>query len=156
MSTRLRTLFSRLAPLALVASVGSGCADRQAQSAPTRTPDPGYTAQAYATPAREVVYTDPAQFEGVTVTGQEYAPPTADVPDMVGYETFSSGDRVTVVTYVHTYPEPIETYPRVYWSGRWYYNVNGSMVFWSGYYGGWCYYWGPPPPLIWAWNYHYP
>ncbi len=97
MSTRLRYLFTRLAPLALVGTMASGCANKQAQSAPSRAPDPGYTAQAYATPTREVVYTDPEQFEGVTVTGQQYAQPTEDVPDMVGYETFSTGEQVTVV-----------------------------------------------------------
>ena len=71
-------------------------------------------------------------------------------------DALSDGKQVQVVTYVHTYPEPIESYPRVYWSDRWYYNVNGNFVFYSPYYGGWAYYWGPPYPLIYAWNGFYP
>ncbi|HEY0138548.1 MAG TPA: hypothetical protein VGB85_30905, partial [Nannocystis sp.] len=79
-----------------------------------------------------------------------------DPADLVGYETLSDGSKVKVVTYVHTYPEPIESYPRVYWSDRWYYNVNGNFVFYSPYYNSWTYYWGPPYPLVYAWNGYYP
>ncbi|MFY0537134.1 hypothetical protein [Nannocystis pusilla] len=60
------------------------------------------------------------------------------------------------MTYVHTYPEAIETYPRVWWSNRWYYNINGNFVYYSPYYNNWVYYWGPPSPLVYAWNYYYP
>ena len=74
----------------------------------------------------------------------------------VGYDTLSDGSRVEVVTYVHSYPEAIETFPRVYWGGQWYYNVNGDFVFWSPTYGGWVYYWGPPGPLVTCWNGYYP
>ena len=80
------------------------------------------------------------------------APPSG----LVGEEILSDGAKVQVVTYVHTYPQPIETYPRVYWSERWYYNVNGNFVYYSPYYGGWCSYWGPPSPLIYSWNMYYP
>src|SRR5690606_20163374 len=45
---------------------------------------------------------------------------------------------------------------RRWWSDRWYYNINGNFVFYSPYHHGWCYYWGPPVPLVYAWNYYYP
>ena len=92
----------------------------------------------------------------IYVTEQNYAETETEVPDQLGYETLSNNERVTVVTYVHTYPEAIDTYPRVYWAGRWYYNVHGSFVWWDPYFDSWCYYWGPPVPLIAVWNYHYP
>ena len=94
--------------------------------------------------------------EAVTLSQQVAAGATEANPYLVGYEEFNDGTRVEVVTYVHTYPEPIETYPNVYWSGRYYYNINGSFVYWSPYWSSWCYYWGPPAPLISVWNYQYP
>ena len=114
--------------------------------------------QAYATPGG-------AQVNGYAVPGEgqvaadpnavpvdpNAADPNAVPAGLVGYETLSDGKQVQVVTYVHSYPEPIETYPRVYWSDRWYYNVNGNFVFYSPYYGGWAYYWGPPRPPIYPW-----
>ena len=110
-----------------------------------------YSAAAFALPFEILVPVD-ADFERhrpmFAVVGPGLPPPTDEV---VGYESLSSGDKVYVVTYVHTYPEPIDTYPRVYWSGRWYYNVNGDFVFWSPAYG-WVYYWGPPLPLVACWN----
>jgi len=74
----------------------------------------------------------------------------------IGYETLSNGDRIEVVRYVHTYTTAVETFPRVYWSGRYYYNVNGDFVFWSPEYATWCSYWGPPTPLVVYWNGYYP
>ncbi|HEY8376019.1 MAG TPA: hypothetical protein VIK91_05995, partial [Nannocystis sp.] len=113
--------------------------------------------QAYATP------TGAPQARGYAIPGEAPVDPEAQTqanvdnpPDLVGVETLSDGTQVKVVTYVHTYPEPIESYPRVWWSDRWYYNINGNFVFYSSYYGGWCYYWGPPVPLVYAWNYYYP
>jgi hypothetical protein len=119
--------------------------------------------QAYATPGGPTSHGYAAPGEGqVAAADPDAAPadpnaaPPATPPDMVGVETLSDGNQVKVVTYVHTYPEAIETYPRVWWSDRWYYNVNGNFVFYSPYYGGWVYYWGPPSPLIYAWNGYYP
>ena len=109
----------------------------------TNAPPPSYATQA-------------AQFEQVGVIDSSYAEPTQDLPNLVGYENLSSGDRVPVVVYVHTYPDPVETYARVRWSGRWYYNVQGSLVYWSEFYGGWVAYYSPPIYLTWAWNWHYP
>ena len=100
-------------------------------------------------PAPEPVAADP---NAVAPAGEVVQDPA----ELVGYETLSDGSKVKVVTYVHTYPEPIESYPKVYWSERWYYNVNGNFVFYSPYYGGWTYYWGPPHPLVYAWNGYYP
>ena len=121
----------------------------QAYATPTGAPQP----HGYAAPGDPAVgaAADP------NATGDPNAQQAVPDPaDLVGYETLSDGKQVKVVTYVHTYPEPIETYPRVYWSDRWYYNVNGNFVFYSPYYGGWAYYWGPPYPLVYAWNVYYP
>jgi hypothetical protein len=92
----------------------------------------------------------------VEITDRVGAEATAEIPDRVGQEVLASGDRVDVVVYVHTYPQPIEVYPRVWWAGRWYYNVEGNLVFYDPFYGGWSFYWGPPRPLITVWNHHHP
>ena len=141
---RISRFFSCVGALALATIVASGCKSRDE----TRYPDdlPPSTAA-----TETVIYQD------IYIETEEAAPqPTEEIPDLVGYETLSSGDRVEVVTYVHTYPQAIETYPTVYWGGRYYYNVNGNFVFYSSYYHGWCNYWGPPQPLVYAWNYYYP
>lgn len=78
------------------------------------------------------------------------------VDDSLGYERLSSGDNVTVVTYVHHYPEPIESFPTIQWSNRLYYNIHGNFVFWDPFWNSWAYYWGPPQPLIGMWNMSYP
>lgn len=135
------------------ASVGlavTGCANNRVDG--TRPPET----------APRTVIAEPANYEGVYIDDsmayREAPPPevAAEAPDAVGYETLSTGEQVQVVEYIHTYPEPVETYPRVYWSGRWYYNVEGDFVFWSPAYRGWCYYWGPPAPLVAYWNAYYP
>ena len=148
-----------LVTAALVALVSlSGCsrANSRATANPTYAPPNAvaYQQANYQTgdlPRANTAYAD------VYVQDQYYAPATAGYPtDTLGYETLSTGDQVAVVTYVHTYPEAIETFPRVYWAGRWYYNVQGSFVFWDPYWDTWAYYYGPPVPLVYTWNYHYP
>jgi hypothetical protein len=150
-----RSIFVTGVLLALVSL--SGCArQRQQTAAPIYAPPPTgtYQQQAYQvgdTPAANYAYSD------VYVQDQYFADPFEQQPaEMIGYETMSTGEQVVVVTYVHTYPEAIETFPRVYWAGRWYYNVHGSFVFWDPYWSVWSYYWGPPAPLVVCWNYHYP
>lgn len=79
----------------------------------------------------------------------------AEYPEALGYEELSNGEQVVVVEYVHTYPEEIQTFPEVAWAGRTYYNVHGDFVYWvDGW--GWCYYLGPPAPLVTYWNGYYP
>ncbi len=135
--------------------------ESQMYATPTGAPQP----HGYAAPGEVVVAADPNAVAGAPVAVDPNAAPVAsgaagevvaDPTDLVGYETLSDGSKIKVVTYVHTYPEPIESYPKVYWSERWYYNVNGNFVFYSPYYGGWTYYWGPPYPLVYAWNGYYP
>ncbi len=84
-----------------------------------------------------------------------YDLPPAEYPEALGYEELSNGEQVVVVEYVHTYPEEIETFPEVAWAGRTYYNVHGDFVYWSEGWG-WCYYLGPPAPLVTYWNGYYP
>ena len=147
--------------LALAGMLATGCASKRNDqtSVPTQPAyaDPAYAQQAYAQQyqAGDLPRQD-AGYDDIYVQGQTYAQPTQEMPELVGYDAMSNGEQVAVVYYVHTYPEAIETFPRVYWAGRWYYNVQGSFVFWDPYYGSWCYYWGPPAPLVVAWNYHYP
>ncbi|MGB1699993.1 MAG: hypothetical protein ACPHRO_08580, partial [Nannocystaceae bacterium] len=84
-----------------------GAASLQTSAAVVRdadAPPPSYATQA-------------AQFEQVDVIASSYAQPTEELPTLVGYENLSTGDQVPVVVYVHTYPDPIETYARVRWSG---------------------------------------
>ena len=106
-----------------------------------------------ASASSDVEFGASAEVEIVDRVGAEA---TAEIPDRVGQEVLASGDRVDVVVYVHTYPQPIEVYPRVWWAGRWYYNVEGNLVFYDPFYGGWSFYWGPPRPLITVWNHHHP
>src|SRR5690606_10714910 len=135
----------------------SGCAKHKQQTAEpihAAPPNAAYYQQSYQpgdAPPSDYAYAD------VYVQDQYFSDPFEGQPeDTVGYETLSSGEQVVVVHYVHTYPEPIETFPRVYWAGRWYYDVHGSFVFWDPYWGVWSYYGGPPAPLVVVWNYHYP
>ena len=111
--------------LVLVAGFATGCKNQdQAQTqAPTQQP--------------QTVVASSAGYQQVYVESQGYAEPTTENPDLVGYEVLSDGKRVEVVTYVHTYPDAIETYPRVYWGGNWYYNINGNFVYYSPYYTAW-------------------
>jgi hypothetical protein len=156
--------------LALALSFAGGCAR---SSEPESIHPDAMTRTVAATPAAyETVYvqstayatpTGAPQANGYAIPGEAPVDPEAQTqanienpPDLVGVETLSDGSQVKVVTYVHTYPEPIESYPRVWWSDRWYYNINGNFVYYSPYYNGWVYYWGPPAPLVYAWNYYYP
>ena len=104
------------------------------------------------------VMAEPGAYEGIYIDdAYAYEEPPAEAPQgAVGYETLSDDTKVVVVQYVHTYPEPLDTFPRVYWSGRWYYNVHGDFVYYSDWYGGWVYYYGPPAPLVAYWNSYYP
>jgi hypothetical protein len=92
----------------------------------------------------------------VSISARVGAEATVAIPDRIGTEVLSTGDEVDVVMYVHTYPQAIEVYPRVWWAGRWYYNVEGNLVFYDPFYGGWAFYWGPPRPLVTVWNHHHP
>ncbi|MFO0634336.1 MAG: hypothetical protein U0168_15935 [Nannocystaceae bacterium] len=133
--------------LALASALGlGGCA--RSRMPDTDLPD-----------APRTVIAQPGTYDDVYVTESTVTTTTTTTTtdgSVVGYDTLSDGSRVEVVTYVHTYPEPIDTFPRVYWGGTWYYNVNGDFVFWSPVYGGWVYYWGPPSPLVVCWNGYYP
>jgi hypothetical protein len=156
-----RTTFFSAALIGLLAL--TGCANKRSQQQMARTSAPVYAPRADSQVYYKRAYNDgdapPSDlaYGDVYVDNQAYAAAYGDYPaEMVGYETMTSGEQVVVVTYVHTYVDPIETYPRVYWAGRWYYNVNGSFVFWDPFWGSWVYYWGPPAPLVVAWNYHYP
>ncbi|MBL8945477.1 MAG: hypothetical protein JNK45_20105, partial [Myxococcales bacterium] len=146
---------SRFRPAALVALVIGGlslmgCArDRGDTTVPGNAP--------------RTVIAEPGAYDDIYVADSTYVERTTTTTtttttdgSVVGYDTLSDGSRVEVVTYVHSYPEPIETFPRVYWGGRWYYNINGDFVFYSDAYGGWTYYWGPPSPLVACWNGYYP
>lgn len=146
-----KLLFAKLATAGLLLV---GCANRQAAGAASNT--------GYATTAPRTVIAQPGDYDDIYVT--QSTPAAAPVnasadpsqPPALGYDTLSDGSQVQVVTYVHTYPDPIDSYPRVYWGGNWYYNVNGDFVFFSPAYGGWVYYWGPPAPLVACWNGYYP
>ncbi len=106
-------------------------------------------------PARTII-AEPGGYEDVYIADQQYQEQVVEGRQVVGYDTLSDGTRVEVVQYVHTYEDPIDTYPRVYWGNSWYYNVNGDFVYWSPAYGGWVYYWGPPVALVSCWNAYYP
>ncbi|MCY0988297.1 hypothetical protein OV203_14290 [Nannocystis sp. ILAH1] len=156
--------------LALVLSFAGGCTrnvgagvvhpdeiPRSVAASPAAYETVYVQSQAYATP------TGAPQANGYAIPGEAPVDPAVQTeanienpPGLVGTETLSDGQQVKVVTYVHTYPEAIETYPRVWWSNRWYYNINGNFVYYSPYYNNWVYYWGPPSPLVYAWNYYYP
>ncbi|MBL4688438.1 MAG: hypothetical protein JKY37_27870, partial [Nannocystaceae bacterium] len=122
--------------------VASGCASQNA-----RVSDPHYPA------SPRVIVAEPGVEDQVQVVERTYAVETGGV---VGYHDLSSGDRAQVVTYTHTYVEPIDSFPRVYWAGSWYYNVHGDFVFYDPYYSGWVYYYGSPGPLVACWNGYYP
>ncbi|MCA9711517.1 MAG: hypothetical protein KDK70_37105, partial [Myxococcales bacterium] len=124
--------FWAVAVLASGLTMLGGCANRSA------TNDYG---SAYPDAPPRTVIAEPGAYDGVYVQ-QVIEQPGAD--GVVGYETLSDGTQITVVTYVHTYPEALDTYPRVWWSGRWYYNVNGDFVYYSDAWGSWVYYYGPP------------
>jgi len=126
--------------------LGAGCGKKQA---PTTAPG---TYQ----PAPRQVMAEPSPRQDVYVERSiRYETPPAEYPEAVGYEELSNGEQVVVVEYVHTYPEEIETFPTVVWAGRTYYNVHGDFVYWvDGW--GWCYYLGPPAPLVVYWNGYYP
>jgi hypothetical protein len=156
-----RTTFLSATLIGLLAL--TGCANKRSQQSTARTNAPTYApranSQVYYQRSYQPGDAPPADLAwgDVYVDQQVYAQPVEQYPaEMLGYETMSSGEQVVVVTYVHTYVDPIETYPRVYWAGRWYYNVGGTFVFWDPYWNTWTYYWGPPAPLCIAWNYHYP
>ncbi len=129
-----------------LALLGSGCANRRAAktSAPEPMPAPRMVV-AEPTPATDVYIEESIRYEAAP---EQY-------PEAIGYETLSNGEQVVVVEYVHTYPEEIETFPQVAWAGRTYYNVHGDFVYWSPGWG-WCYYLGPPAPLVTYWNGYYP
>jgi hypothetical protein len=57
--------------------------------------------------------------------------PAPVVTDVIAYKTLDDGTSVEVVTYVHSYVEPVTAHPSVVWSGRVYYNVGGSFVHFS-------------------------
>ncbi len=106
--------------------------------------------------APRTVIAEPSAYDGVYVErGYRYHEVPAAHPEALGYEELSNGERVVVVEYVHTYPDAVETFPNVTWSGRTYYNVHGDFVYWSDDWG-WCYYLGPPAPLVVYWNGYYP
>jgi hypothetical protein len=92
----------------------------------------------------------------IVVVEHVVARPTPAIPDRIAVETLSTGDHVDVVVYQHVYADPIEVYPHVWWAGRWYYNVNGNLVFWDPVVGVWAHYWGPPVGLVHVWNHHHP
>jgi hypothetical protein len=141
------TFFGRLVVGLLCVSGGLalGCAGRN------NNYDNGYPNE----PGRTII-AEPGGYQDVYVADQTYSEQVVEGRQVVGYDTLSDGTRVEVVTYVHTYPDPLDTFPRVYWGGSWYYNVNGDFVYWSPAYGGWVYYWGPPAPLVSCWNVYYP
>lgn len=141
--------------LAAALILGSSCANRQAT--PVQPPTAAYTSAAYVqgqSAALPNAVSAPAYQDVQIVQQQQLAIP--DVPQSIGQESLSTGERVTVVTYVHHYPEAVDSFPSVYWSGRWFYNVHGNFVFWDPYWSRWAYYWGPPSPLVMAWNFQYP
>ena len=129
-----------------LALLGSGCASNRASA----------TAPGTAQPAARQVIAEPSARQDVYVERSiRYDAPPEAYPEAIGYEELSDGEQVVVVEYVHTYPDPIETFPQVVWAGRTYYNVNGDFVYWSDGWG-WCYYLGPPAPLVVYWNGYYP
>ncbi|MBC8068982.1 MAG: hypothetical protein IAG13_11665, partial [Deltaproteobacteria bacterium] len=139
-----------LTAMVLLGGLSSGCARSQGRG----SVDPG---------APKTIIAEPGKYDDIYVADSTYVERTTTTTtttttdgNPIGYDTLSDGTKVEVVTYVHSYPEPIETFPRVYWGGRWYYNVNGDFVFFNDTYNGWSYYWGPPAPLVSCWNGYYP
>ena len=74
---------------------------------------------------------------------------------LIGQEVFE-GQRLELVQYIHPYVQPVEAYPSVTWASRNFYNVEGSLVFYSADQATWVYYWTPPAQLIYVWNDRYP
>ena len=74
---------------------------------------------------------------------------------LVGYEIYES-QNLELVQYVHVLQPAIDTYPVVLWGGRSYYNIEGSLVYYSSEYAAWVYYWTPPAALIYVWNDRFP
>ncbi|MBV1861199.1 MAG: hypothetical protein KUG77_22470, partial [Nannocystaceae bacterium] len=106
--------------------------------------------------APRTVLAEPSPREDVYIAQSiRYDAPPPEYPEALGYEELSNGEQVVVVEYVHTYPEEIQTFPEVAWAGRTYYNVHGDFVYWVDDWG-WCYYLGPPAPLVTYWNGYYP
>ena len=66
---------------------------------------------------------------------------------VVGYQDFV-GERIQIVEYIHDDPTPLMSYPQVYWNDRWYYNVNGTFVFYGPDCSCWCQHERRPAPLI--------
>ncbi len=106
--------------------------------------------------APRVVLAEPSPRQDVYIERSvRYDDAPAEYPEALGYDELSNGEQVVVVEYVHTYPDEIQTFPEVAWAGRTYYNVHGDFVYWvDGW--GWCYYLGPPAPLVTYWNGYYP
>ena len=74
---------------------------------------------------------------------------------LIGHETYEN-QRLEVVQYIHGYVQPVESYPALTWAGRSYFNIEGSLVFYSADFGAWVYYWTPPAQLVYVWNDRYP
>ena len=74
---------------------------------------------------------------------------------VVGYQEFYD-ERIEIVEYVHNDPTPLMSYPQVYWNDRWYYNVNGTFVFYGADCACWCNHARRPEPIVTAWNTHHP
>lgn len=130
-----------------LALVGTGCAGNKGSAT---------TAPGRHQPAPRTIVAEPSARQDVYVEQSvRYDVPPEAYPDAIGYEELSNGEQVVVVEYVHTYPEQIETFPQVVWAGRTYYNVHGDFVYWNDGWG-WCYYLGPPAPLVVYWNGYYP
>lgn len=147
--------FWQLGLCALLLSFASGCRQRSAQQ--VHAPAQGYPSASYVqAPGANIapMAANPA-YQDVQIV-QQHPQAVPNVPDSMGQEALSTGERVTVVTYVHRYPEPVDHFPSIYWSGRWFYNIHGNFVFWDPFWSRWAYYWGPPHPLIMAWNIQYP
>ncbi|TPV95306.1 MAG: hypothetical protein B7733_10665 [Myxococcales bacterium FL481] len=147
-----------IVPLTVLALAALACGGRQARTvSPQPAPPPAAHSSAYVAVADRPAAPPPQpRYEPVEIVGQTSVAGSQEIPDLVGYQTLSDGSEVQVITYVHTYVEAVETYPRVNWAGAWYYNVNGNFVFWNNYWNGWCMYWGPPMGLVYAWNFYYP
>jgi hypothetical protein len=74
-----------------------GCAGRNGETA-SPEPEPK--------PAPRTVVAAAGDYDGVVVEERHRE---AGADGVLGYETLSDGQRVTVVEYVHTYPEPVDT-----------------------------------------------
>jgi len=122
--------------------VASGCAGSQPRNSSSQAPG-----------GPRVLVAQPGTVETVQVVSRDQHVAAGGV---VGSHHLSTGDEIQVATYVHTYPDPIESFPRVYWADSWYYNVHGDFVFYDPYYDSWVYYYGAPSPLVTCWNGYYP